>query len=42
MLFIIQEEWYRGIGDKLPSLRIEMGVFLLQQGGQGYGRISEV
>ena len=27
MLFIIQQEWYRGIGDKLPSLRIEMEVF---------------
>lgn len=27
MLFIIQQEWYRGIGDKLPSLSIEMEVF---------------
>ena len=42
MLFIIQQEWYRGIGDKLPSLRIEMEVFLLQKGGQDDGRISEV
>lgn len=29
MLFIIQQEWYRGIGDKLPSLRIEMEVFFV-------------
>jgi len=29
MLFIIQQEWYRGIGDKLPSLRIEMEAFFV-------------
>ena len=44
MLFIIQQEWYRGIGDKLPSLSIEMEVFCykkedrMMEGYQKYKR----
>ena len=41
MLFIIQQEWYRGIGDKLPSLSIEMEVFCYKKEDRMMEKIIE-